>query len=516
MKMRLTGVVILFLAATLRAGDTYTNPLDVLVADPFVLNRDGIYYLYGTNDSSHGFECWTSKDLVNWKSRGHVFRREQGDWPRDKFWAPEVFEHKGKFYLHGSAVGKEHSHRLILTVADSPLGPFKIVAAPWFEPKQAVIDSHVFRDQGGQLYLYYVLDCSEQECSEIVVRKLGDDLMPLDDEIRKCLKPSQPWEGTKWNEGPFVVRHGETYFLMYSANGFMDEFYSIGYATAKSPLGPWSKVDFNPVLSKTAAVTGPGHHCVTTSPDGKELFLVYHSHQQPGGKGTWSRQLAIDRMRFIDAAGGPRIEVAGPTSTPQPFPSGATPVIRGRDEEFSGETLDENLWTIFSERRGFWNLKDGRLNLKTLDGDTHEERSDLRNLFLQYAPEGDFTVTVKVHIHPQRNYDQTFLYLWQDHNNYLRVGPVFDEKLMIALAQESKSAFETLATDEYLGDDVELRATRLGRTYRFAASVDGKNWKQIGADVEDDLVDLRVGVGAASPASEKSVDAWVDWVRFSQ
>jgi len=76
------------------------------------------------------------------------------------------------------------------------------------------------------------------------------------------------------------------------------------------------------VLSHTPDVSGPGHNCVIQSPDGKELFCVYHVHKNkiPGG----NRMLAIDRMDVIDEPDGSvTVKVRGPTSAPQKMPGGA-------------------------------------------------------------------------------------------------------------------------------------------------------------------------------------------------
>ena len=67
---------------------------------------------------------------------------------------------------------------------------------------------------------------------------------------------------------------------------------------------------------------GCGDAIFTTSPDGKELFLVYHIHAA-AGTAVEPRMTCIDRVKFVpDPNGGPDIlTVYGPTSTPQPRPS---------------------------------------------------------------------------------------------------------------------------------------------------------------------------------------------------
>jgi GH43 family beta-xylosidase len=161
--------------------------------------------------------------------------------------------------------------------------------------------------------------------SHIYGFELCDDLFTPKEEGRLLLKPDQEWEFQsgpewRWNEGPFMLKHQGRYYLMYSANCYADRNYAVGYAVSERPLGPFRKYEHNPILcSNTAAVSGPGHHSVTVSPDGKEWFIVYHTHTDPE-KGGGNRQVCMDRMEFTDDG---VIVVHGPTLTEQPAPSGA-------------------------------------------------------------------------------------------------------------------------------------------------------------------------------------------------
>jgi GH43 family beta-xylosidase len=107
--------------------------------------------------------------------------------------------------------------------------------------------------------------------------------------------------------------------MMYSANHFGGQNYAVGYATATSPLGPFAMAANNPVLQKNTAkggsVTGTGHNSITYSPDGKEMFCVYHGRTTATGD---ERVVFIDRMKVE----GKNILVYGPTTSPQRLPSG--------------------------------------------------------------------------------------------------------------------------------------------------------------------------------------------------
>src|SRR5207248_9605566 len=102
------------------------------------------------------------------------------------------------------------------------------------------------------------------------------DLTSLAGDAGLCIKHDQSWEGDetgdRWNEGPFVMKYQDTYVMMYSAQVFSSPDYSLGFATAKSALGPWIKSSENPILRRTSKVSGPGHNSVVESPDGIELF----------------------------------------------------------------------------------------------------------------------------------------------------------------------------------------------------------------------------------------------------
>ena len=311
------------------ARDTYTNPVGgiVPIGDPFALKHGDTYYLYGTSPPRHGFKVWESANLVDWKDKGLALdsRADGNKWGVNRFWAPEVVYYNNKFYMTYSAGGKDGIMRIALAASEKPLGPFINLKAPLFDRGTSFIDGHIFIEDGTP-YLFYVKDCSQniingRHISQIFVQEMSEDLLSLKGSPRLAIQPDQQWEGLQkdyqWNEGPFVLKHKEIYYLMYSANFFASADYGIGYATASSPLGPWRKYEENPIAEKdlSLGVSGPGHNSVTTSPDGSELFIVYHSHSDPENPRR-GRTMNIDRLYFE----GGLLKVKGPTRTPQPMP----------------------------------------------------------------------------------------------------------------------------------------------------------------------------------------------------
>ncbi len=301
---------------------SYTNPVQAGCADPVVLRHQGKYYAYTTHTPDYprmvrGIRLHTSTDLVNWKDEGFVLKNEDS-WGNSRFWAPDIVEKDGTFHLYYAA-----DERMCVATAKSPTGPFRQEKREPMLPESIRIDGHVFEDDDGQRYFYYV---TFNDGNEIWGGKLNDDLFTVDPgTLRLMVKPDQPWERHQWpvTEGAEMLKHKGTYYLTYSGSHFENPEYAVGYATSGSPLGPWKKYQFNPVMKSTAYARGTAHHCFTESPDGKEIFIVYHRHNSLTE--TEPRQLSIDRVRFVpDPSGGPDIlEIHGPTSSPQPMPSGA-------------------------------------------------------------------------------------------------------------------------------------------------------------------------------------------------
>jgi len=314
---------------------TYTNPVggDITMGDPFALLHEGTYYLHGSS-AGDGFKCWTSPDLVHWTPSGYAYRRDERSWGRGAFWAPEVFGYRGKFYMTYSCLQeKKESYRICLAVADSPKGPFADLHAPWFDIGWACIDGHVFVDDDGTPYLFFdrvgVVGRPRVDgymFGVIHAVELADDLSgPVGDPV-PCLHASQPWEEpdgnvSRCNEGAFVLKHEGTYYMTYSSGHYASPRYGIGYATAASPFGPWTKSDANPLAAtdRPIGVSGPGHNSITTSPDGTELFMVYHAHADPD-RPSGRRTVNIDRLTFDERG---NLKLIGPTRSPQPMPSGA-------------------------------------------------------------------------------------------------------------------------------------------------------------------------------------------------
>ncbi|MBN2311711.1 MAG: glycoside hydrolase family 43 protein [Candidatus Hydrogenedentes bacterium] len=268
-------------------ADTYTNPIihKIGPADPHVIQHDGTYYLYPTDDGL-GYDVYTSTDLVHWECHGKCYEDA-----RHGVWAPDVFLNTrgdGRFYLYYT-VGPLHHKQVGVAVSESPLGPFEDKGVL----VDKAIDAHLFQDTDDSLYLYYV---SVDGPNRIYVQPMAD-LLTTRGEPKLVIRAEEPWECAHGEvaEGPFMILREGTYYLMYSGSGADGPDYAIGYATAQSPIGPFTKYPGNPIAKRGAGVLGPGHHSVVEGPKG-DLWMVYH--QKLNDRINFERFLAIDPLWF--------------------------------------------------------------------------------------------------------------------------------------------------------------------------------------------------------------------------
>ena len=364
--MKKTIMLTLFLATLLvscnknKSNDknelSYTNPIPVAFGDPYILkSSDGKFYMYGTDGSINGFKAYSSDNLSDWKDEGVVYEGATAEsWTKDCFWAPEVYERNGKYYIWYSANWKHNptnegeNFRIGVAVADKPTGPFKeMYDAPIFDPGYPIIDANLyFDDVNNKVYLYYSRCCykhaveseiadwakkkgwyDEIEESWIYGVEIKPDFSGVIGEPVLLLRPplkiddaQAEWESRsvtsrevnrRWTEGSFTFKHKDLYYMMYSSNFFGGQNYAVGYAVSENPLGPYQKSENNPILESNGKdVTGTGHNMMFTLDNG-EMLTVYHARTPKTGD---DRVVFIDKMEINDQG---KLIVHGPTTSHQ-------------------------------------------------------------------------------------------------------------------------------------------------------------------------------------------------------
>jgi arabinan endo-1,5-alpha-L-arabinosidase len=296
---------------------TYSNPVwPGYFADPFVLKWQGQYYAYGTGSPvDHGlqadrrmFPVLHSLDLVHWDLIGGALE-PLDDSSKSSYWAPEVAERDGRFYLYYSAGGPAgENHQLRVGIAEQPEGPFTDTGHVLMPDEPFTIDAHPFRDpRDGRWYLFFAKDYFEGDRpgTGTAVVPLADDMISVTGEPLEVLRANHDWHvferGRRWYErdweawytveGPFVVEHGGLYYCLYSGGRWETPDYGVSYGVADNVMGPYLHPEGanGPVVLKgvEGRVLGPGHNSVVVGPDDKTEFMVYHA---------WDTQRTMRRM----------------------------------------------------------------------------------------------------------------------------------------------------------------------------------------------------------------------------
>lgn len=272
-------------------------------ADPEGVIFGHEYWIYPTYSAPYDqqvfFDAFSSRDLVTWTKHGRILDTNAVPWARRALWAPAAIEKDGRYFLFFSANDIQNDQQpggIGVAVADKPAGPFKdYLGKPLvdrFHNGAQPIDQFVLRDRDGQHYLIYG---GWRHCNLARLRPdfRGFDAFP-DGATFKEITP----EG--YVEGPFMFLKDGKYYFMWSEGGWTGPNYSVAYAIADSPLGPFKRIA--KVLQQDPQVaTGAGHHSVIKVPGRDEWFIVYH--RRPLGERDGNHRVTcIDRMEF-DAQG---------------------------------------------------------------------------------------------------------------------------------------------------------------------------------------------------------------------
>jgi len=271
-----------FMVILLSSMKIYGQDKEIYYADPSIFVENGKYYLTGTWDfEPQGFSVLESVDLKNWYVPGRgsyhmLLEKGGGAFGTSGFWAPQLLKSKGKYYITYTA-----DEQVSIASSHSLLGPYTQNVVRPIDDYEKNIDPFLFKDDNGKYYLYHV---RYENDNHICVAEFDVDKGRIKGKISKCLSYSEPWEKTpSYNyvpilEGPSVVKWDGVYYMFYSANCFASIDYSVGYATAWNPMGPWEKPSGNPIIHRSVVgENGSGHGDIFQGLDGR-YYYVYHVH----------------------------------------------------------------------------------------------------------------------------------------------------------------------------------------------------------------------------------------------
>ena len=298
------------------AQDSFSNPVVARPsADPSVVYVKGLYY------SVHSSGCHVEKrpgiclrvapSLPALRSAQLVpvwLAPDQGP-NATELWAPQIRYFEGRWFIYYAAdPAMNNEHRLFALVPRDnahPLGlwqeantgaPGGQLVTDW--KSLWAIDPDVFPATDGHLYLVY--SCRQDNSNtptgnaqSICLAARSDPLhLQVDPATHKAVVelsvPDQHWETRGWptEEGPFGLAHDGKDYILYSGSfsGTPDQ-YTEGVlinarpprANGRNPLtNPAAWVKLGPIFDGHHASYGTASNVLVPSPDGTELWDVYH------------------------------------------------------------------------------------------------------------------------------------------------------------------------------------------------------------------------------------------------
>jgi len=285
--------------------------------DPSIAREGDTYYVFATtsNASEGQFPIRCSHDLQAWKRCGHVFEsipawiHEVSPTTKD-LWAPDISFFAGKYHLYYaySAFGVNTSGIALAT--NDTLDPASpkyhwndegLVLKSTREDDFNAIDPNIVFDANGQPWLSFGsfwggikmrrIDAKtgKTAAADATLYSIAARAMPAHPE------PARPGLPADWQavEAPFVVRHGDYYYLFVSfdlcCRGTQSTYRTM-VGRASNVTGPYADEDGKPmlegggtqILSPNSRWLGPGGESVLQRPEGD--ILVFHAYDAITGK----------------------------------------------------------------------------------------------------------------------------------------------------------------------------------------------------------------------------------------
>jgi xylan 1,4-beta-xylosidase len=482
--------------------------------DPSIIRVGDTYWATATTSQwAPIFPLLTSKDLVNWTQAGAVFQRAP-DWSAGSYWAPEIAEDRGRFFIYYTARKKAGPLCVAVATAASPGGPYTD-HGPMVCQEAGSIDAVAITDEKGARYLVWKEDGnSRKQPTPLWAQPLSEDGTKLIGEPREILRNEASWEA-HLIEGPFIQKRDGWFYLFYSADACCGRRcnYKLGVARSRALLGPWERHPKNPILAANDTWKCPGHGSVVSLPDNR-TFLLYHAYDPTGFQYT-GRQGLLDEVTWgadgwpaINGGKGPSRGAVAPVDGEQRAP--AWPF----SDEFTAPVLTPG-WQWPWDREPTYEILPGRLGSLLLAAKDYGE-SNLGSVLARPTLTTDYVAATRIETGGLPATARAGLVAYGDFDNAIGISVSREQ---ISVWRREKGVERVLAAEEApsAARAFYLRITaRKGSRFQCGFSTDNKTWKAIGPDTDGDSLppwdrSMRVALTAAGP---DGLQVRFDWLRI--
>lgn len=232
---------------------------DIRIRDPFILTdrAHGCYYMYGTTALHPGglgtypqWSVYKTHDLEHFEEPKVIFdpADHPNFWGTRDFWAAEVHEYRGKYYLFGTCKNNDGHMGTMIFVCDTPDGRFAPLSdAPVTPLDWQCLDGTLWVENGTP-YMVFCHEWGQVKDGQICAIPLSDDLTRAVGAPVILFRASEnPFvselhndgQGNYVTDGPFLFRDGDTLRMIWSS--FIDgHSYAVFEAEADTLLDPWT------------------------------------------------------------------------------------------------------------------------------------------------------------------------------------------------------------------------------------------------------------------------------------
>jgi len=449
--------------------------------DPSIIRVDGDYYATATTSEwAPIFPILHSRDLVNWETIGAVFQKRPG-WSVGSYWAPEIHESNGKFFVYYVARKKNGPLSIAVATADKPAGPY-VDRGPMISQAAGSIDPLPVEDENGKRYLIWKEDGnSRKQPTPLWIQPLSSDGLKLEGEMKEILRNDLPWEGNVV-EGPFVIHKNGYFYLFYAANACCGSacHYGVGVARAKNLLGPWEKHKNNPIIQENGIWKCPGHGSAVRDLKG-DYYFIYHAYhvkdsvfvgrQAVLAKIDWNS----DNWPVINSGNGTPFVAESPTTH-----SAEHRQFHFKDD-FKSQTLDPNWqWPQHNQPVFSFSRQNGGV-LELKPNATHSQ-DILGGVLALKTASGEYQAMAVLRRDSLVKDARAGLCAFGDQENALGLSI---KGSTLQLWRKGKGKLDELATrDLPPGDRLYIRLNAWdGHKFKFAISPEGQTWTEIAQDL---------------------------------
>ncbi len=255
---------------------------EINIRDPFVLNENGKFYMYGTRAADFGckvggFDVYVSDDLENWSDPIECFNSVVHNLNNEVNWAPEIHKYNGRYYAFVTFTMDNGNRGTHILIADGPEGPFVPHSESAVTPKEWMsLDGTLYVSKDNKPYIVFCHEHVQILDGTICYAELTQDLKAIKGEITTLFSASSPsWadefeEGKHFiTDGPFLYRTNADELLMIWST-FIKGQYSECLVRFKDGEINENFEHLEPLIKDDG-----GHGMIFSA--GEELYLTYHT-----------------------------------------------------------------------------------------------------------------------------------------------------------------------------------------------------------------------------------------------